>query len=150
MSDLAAKFRAARDAREAATGQKWSNRRIAELAGVSGPTVDRLMKGIGKTEPANLDAIADVLNVPIEEAREWAGLPPVAGGPYNAPDVARLLSPRQRTALDELIRSIVSGAGVGDESKKRDLRFGGGAAASQDSGVGGDQHGYEGDKLERG
>lgn len=149
MSDLAAEFRAVRNAREAATGQRWSNRRIAELAGVSGPTVDRLMKGTGKIEPANLDAIADVLNVPIEKAREWAGLPPVAGGPYTAPDVARLLSERQRAALDELIRSIVSGAGAVDEPKERNLKLGRGTA-SQDPGMGGDEQGDERYKLRGG
>ena len=65
------------------------------------------MNGDTDTKPANLDAIAAVVGVPISEARELAGMPPVSGGPYTAPDESRLLNPRQRAALDELIRSMV-------------------------------------------
>lgn len=102
VSPLAQRFQAARDK------AGLSNRQIAIAAGVSAPTVDRLMKGDVDTKPANLDAIATVVGVPIAEARELAGMPPVNGGPYAAPDESRLLDKRQRAALDELIRSMVS------------------------------------------
>lgn len=99
---LAVKLRSARDA----TDPRLSNRAIARLAGVSAPTVDRLMNGDVDTKVSNLDAVADVLKIRRSEARKLAGLPATDGDPYMGPDESRLLNRRQRDALDELIRAF--------------------------------------------
>lgn len=90
-----------------------SNRKIAEEAGVAPATVDRMMNGDVDSKVDNLDKVAAALGVPEREARYLAGLPPVSGGPYSAPSESRLLDDRQRSALDELIRSIVATKGTG-------------------------------------
>lgn len=59
-----------------------------------------------------LDALAEVLSVPISELREAAGLPAGERLPYEPPIEAALLSRRQRQAVDELIRSIVETQGA--------------------------------------
>lgn len=117
MSELSDRLEAARTAKG---GRKkgWSNRYIAEQAKVSPPTVDRLFNGQVVTELDNLDAVADVLGVPRAEARELSARPPGGFGPYEAPLESRLLDVRQRRALDELIRSIVSGV-VSDDGEHR-------------------------------
>ncbi|MFV8173363.1 helix-turn-helix domain-containing protein [Mycolicibacterium peregrinum] len=103
---LVKRLRSARD------DAKLSNRKVAELAGVSPATVDRLMNGDVSTKVENLDSIAAVLKVPTSEARELANLPATPTSPYVGPEESRLLTQRQRSALDELIRSVVATKGV--------------------------------------
>lgn len=103
---LVKRLRSARD------NVKLSNRKVAELAGVSPATVDRLMNGDVSTKVENLDSIAEVLKVPTREARELANLPATPTSPYVGPEESRLLTQRQRSAIDELIRSVVATKGV--------------------------------------
>lgn len=86
-----------------------SNRKIAAAAGVSAPTVDRIIKGNVDTRVENLDAVAKAVGVGITEARRLAGLPQGEPGAYIGPEESRLLNRRQRTAIDELIKAIVQG-----------------------------------------
>ncbi len=104
---LSARLEAARDALSAERGERVSNRHIAEEAGVSPPTVDRMMKGVGRPELQNVEAVAAVLKVPLAEARRLAGYPAKVGGPYRPPEESRLLTVRQRNAFDELIRAVI-------------------------------------------
>lgn len=141
---LAVRFRAAQDA----TSPRLSNRDIAKRADVSSPTVDRLMKGEVDTRVENIDAVADVLRVPRPEARRLAKLPYTDGDPYTGPTESRLLSSRQRAALDELIRSFVSGASIRDPSPD-DAETAGllaNFAGGQDAGVLGNEDGEERDQ----
>lgn len=93
-------------ARDAVPG--LSNRDIAKAAGVSSATVNRMMKGTGSPELANVDAVARVLKIPLTEARREAGFPAEIGGPYSGPAESQFLTRRQRDALDELIKAFVS------------------------------------------
>lgn len=104
---LSARLEAARDALSAERGHRVSNRHIAEEAGVSPPTVDRMMRGVGRPSLQNVESVAAVLKVPLAEARRLAGYPAKVGGPYRPPEESRLLTIRQRKALDELIKSVV-------------------------------------------
>lgn len=91
-----------------------TNREIARQAGVSPPTVDRMMRGEGQPELDNVDAVARVLKVPVREARKLAGFPQTVNDHYTGPNESRLLTLRQRKAIDELIKSIVQSV---DKSK---------------------------------
>lgn len=93
---------------------RWSTREIARLAEKKGhqlaqPTVSKYLGGRhgGPTEPV-LAAFSDVLNIPISELRAAAGLPTGAGDPWQPPAEANRLDLRQRRALEELIRSMVT------------------------------------------
>lgn len=96
-----------------AKAEGMSNRQIAEKAGVRAGTVDRIMNGVGTPKVETLDKIAHALAIPVQEIREAAGRPPGQRSVYTAPPESRLLDSRQRRALDELVRSFVTG-GVSD------------------------------------
>lgn len=62
----------------------------------------------GTPSVAVLTALADVLDIPLSQLREAAGLPAGERQPYEPPAEADLLGRRARLALDELIRSFVA------------------------------------------
>lgn len=99
---LARRFREARD------GVPTTNRKIALTVGVSSPTIDRLMNGDGRTAIETIDSVAQHLGVPLDEARRLADLPTTGRELYMGPSESRILSQRQRKALDELIRAMVA------------------------------------------
>lgn len=139
MNDLSRRLK------RAAKDKGLSNRQIADAAGVSPPTVDRMMNGTVRTQLENLDAVAEVLGIPIAEARRLTERPPGTSTPYTGPSESRLLSGRQRQAIDELIRSIVSArpsAGQDGEGWAGPWPTG-----DEDPGMGGDQEGEQGDQL---
>lgn len=106
---LAERLRRAQDSMK----PRPSNREIAKAVGVSSPTVDRLMNGEVDTKLENLDGVADYLGVPRREARQLADLPATDGNPYTGPPESRLLTEKQRTALDDLIKSFVGNPSIG-------------------------------------
>lgn len=71
----------------------------------------------GKPTEATLDAFHRLLGVPLAELRTAAGLPQGAEEPWAPPAEAARLTPRQRRALDELIRAIAQPAEASDGSR---------------------------------
>lgn len=99
----------------------WSTREIARQAEkkkhqLAQPTVSKYMSGRHgiPTEPV-LEAFSDVLNIPIDKLREAAGVPKGADAPWSPPAEANRLDRRQRRALDELIRSMVTSETLGED-----------------------------------
>lgn len=86
------------------------------MSGLSGPTVDRIMNGIGQPKVETVDKIAHALGIPVERAREAAGKPRGTARPYTPPAEANLLDERQRRAIDELIRAFVHTEGHTDDT----------------------------------
>jgi transcriptional regulator with XRE-family HTH domain len=86
-----------------------SNRRLAEMAGVSRGTIDNYRKGDHPAVPGEdvLSAFHDLTGLSMQELRTAAGLPPGENEPYEPPAEANLLTRPQRNALDQLIRTIV-------------------------------------------
>lgn len=93
----------------------WSARRVAREAQKLGLTLKESTAtayfgsrhGANPSEPV-LQALAEVLDIPIEEVRRAAGLPVGEHLPYEPPAEAARLSQRQRAAFDELIRAVVA------------------------------------------
>lgn len=99
----------------------WSTREIARQAEkkkhqLAQPTVSKYMGGRHgvPTEPV-LAAFSDVLNIPIDKLRTAAGLPAGADSPWTPPTEANRLDLRQRRALEELIRSMVTSETIGED-----------------------------------
>lgn len=99
----------------------WSTREIARQAEkkkhqLAQPTVSKYMGGRHgvPTEPV-LAAFSDVLNIPIDKLRTAAGLPAGADSPWTPPTEANRLDLRQRRALEELIRSMVTSETPGED-----------------------------------
>lgn len=91
--------------------------RLAELAGVGPSTITHMVRGTKRTSPETIQRVADVLRVPAGEVSAWLGLTRRVGERYAPPPEADLLTPRQREAVNELIRAIVADeqrAGAGD------------------------------------
>lgn len=99
----------------------WSTREIARRAEknehtLAQPTVSKYMSGRhGKPTEAVLAAFSDVLNIPIDKLREAAGVPTGAESPWTPPSEANRLDLRQRRALEELIRSMVTSETIGED-----------------------------------
>lgn len=87
--------------------------RAAERAGIrlSQATANRYLAGQhGRPSEDVLAAFHQLLGVPLGELRAAAGLPVGAEEPWTPPAEAHRLSPRQRRALDELIRAMAQPA----------------------------------------
>lgn len=99
----------------------WSTREIARRAEKNGhnlaqPTVSKYMGGRhGRPTEAVLAAFSDVLNIPIDKLRTAAGVPAGTGSPWTPPSEANRLDTRQRRALEELIRSMVTSETMGED-----------------------------------
>lgn len=94
--------------------QRWSSREIARRAEKNGHKLSYASAAVymggrhGAPTEAVLTAFSDVLNVPIDQLRQAAGVPTGAGSPWAPPVEANRLDLRQRRALEELIRSMVT------------------------------------------
>lgn len=75
----------------------------------------------GTPDESTLHILATLLALPIDELRTAAGLPPGALGAYEPPVESARLSPRQRAAITELIRSMVSSDRDIEASRRREL-----------------------------
>lgn len=101
--------------------QGWSNREISVRADKNGhklsrASVDVYMGGRhGRPTEAVLAAFSDVLNIPIDKLRTAAGVPAGTGSPWTPPSEANRLDTRQRRALEELIRSMVTSETIGED-----------------------------------
>lgn len=99
----------------------WSTREIARRAEKNGhnlaqPTVSKYMGARhGSPTEAVLAAFSDVLNIPIDKLRTAAGVPAGTGSPWTPPSEANRLDTRQRRALEELIRSMVTSETIGED-----------------------------------
>lgn len=107
----------------ASNTNRWTTREIAGLAEKKGhqlaqPTVSKYLGGRhGRpTEPV-LAAFSDVLSIPIDKLRAAAGVPTGAGDPWSPPAEANRLDRRQRLALEELIRSMVTSEATGEDDQ---------------------------------
>lgn len=112
----------------------WSTREIARQAEkkdhqLAQPTVSKYMSGRhGAPTEQVLTAFSDVLNIPIDKLREAAGVPTGADSPWTPPSEANRLDTRQRRALEELIRSMVTSETIGRDQQDDER-----SAASMDS-----------------
>lgn len=93
----------------------WSTREISHRASKAGQTIShgtagKVLNGThGKVELATINALHAVFGTPVAALIEAAGLRTPLG-PYTPPQEAVMLSERQRSAISELIRSIVASA----------------------------------------
>ncbi|MBN9607808.1 MAG: hypothetical protein BGO26_10085 [Actinobacteria bacterium 69-20] len=114
----------------------WSGRRVSREATKRGLTLspasaNNYLNGRhGEPSESVLEAFAAVLTIPIEALREASGLPH-GSGPYTPPAEAARLSRRQRLAVDELIRSIVTAQEVGNEAQEPRSEAGGASEQSE-------------------
>lgn len=86
----------------------YSLRDLAARAGLGTSTVSDLIYGRKSTSERTMQAAADSLRLPVTTIRSWAATARGEVGPYQPPAVANRLTERQRRAIDELIRSIVT------------------------------------------
>lgn len=88
-----------------------SIRQLADKSGVSHPAISRLIHREGVTKDENIVAVATTLGVTPAKIYELAGMTaPSEAGPYVPPEEAARLTTRQREALTELIRAMVTPA----------------------------------------
>ena len=101
------------DALNEANRENWSAAEIARRSGdlIHRATAANVMRGKHATNPSEevLQAFADVFRIPVQDLRELAGQPAGESDPYVPPAEAARLDARQRRAVDEIIRSMVSG-----------------------------------------
>lgn len=101
--------------------QEWSSREIARRAEKNGHKLSYASASVylggrhGVPTEAVLAAFSDVLNIPIDKLRTAAGLPAGADSPWTPPTEANRLDLRQRRALEELIRSMVTSETIGED-----------------------------------
>lgn len=99
------------DALNAANTERWSTREIARRAGdrVSHTQLGKYLKpNHPQPSDAVLLAFSEVFGIPLPELRDLAGRPAGENEPYMPPPEANLLNARQRRAVDEMIRSMVT------------------------------------------
>lgn len=88
-----------------------SIRDFSRKSGVSVETVRQAVYGTRRSSPATAQALADALGVEVAHVNEWLGYGRSdTSAPYEPPAEASRLTTRQRSALDELIRSMTAGA----------------------------------------
>jgi hypothetical protein len=101
---------------------KLSARAIARLAREHGhslnhDTAARYLRGDhGRPDEATLTAFAEILAIPLVDLRAAAGLPTELTDPYQPPAEASRLTRRQRRAVDEIIRAMLTPASA-DEGR---------------------------------
>lgn len=93
---------------EAATrcGIRPTMRGLAEAADVAPSTISRLVLD-RRSSPDTIERVRRALRLTSEAMFRLAKLPTAAAGPYVPPAEAHQLSPKQRTAIDAVIRSMV-------------------------------------------
>ena len=98
----------------AANVNGWSTREVARRAEKNGHKLSQATANVylagrhGVPTESVLAAFSDVLNIPIDKLRTAAGVPAGTGSPWTPPSEANRLDLRQRRALEELIRSMVT------------------------------------------
>jgi hypothetical protein len=101
--------------------QSWSSREIARRAEKNGHKLSYASAAVylggrhGVPSEQVLAAFSDVLNIPIDKLRAAAGVPTGDGEPWAPPAEANRLDRRQRLALEELIRSMVTSETTGED-----------------------------------
>lgn len=85
-------------ARAAQTATK-SNRPSVEA-------VRRMLHGIVASEPETIAAVAEALRLDVRTVSSWAGTARSVVEPYRPPAEADLLTPKQRKAVDQIIRAM--------------------------------------------
>lgn len=88
---------------------------LAIIAGVGTTTLTDAIRGAKKTSAGTVTKLATALRVSPAQVSEWLNLARQVGDPYQWPAEADLLTPRQRKALTNLIRSIVADEQEGGE-----------------------------------
>lgn len=83
-------------------------RQLASMAGLATKTVIDAANGDVTATPDTLRAIAYALNVDVETVSAWISQERIVSSRYTPPAEAALLTDRQRKALTELIRSMVT------------------------------------------
>lgn len=98
-----------------------SIRQLAAASGVSHTAVARIMHGEGRPKDESVQALAVTLGVKPNDLYGLVGVSaPDEAIPYEPPAEAARLSPRQRKAVDELIRLLAQA----DMGKTVDARHG--------------------------
>ncbi|MDE8648164.1 helix-turn-helix transcriptional regulator [Rhodococcus qingshengii] len=84
-------------------------RQLAEMSGIHATTIQRIVdKRVGPqgASPETIQRLANALQVRESEVAKWAGQNWNGNGPYVPPKEADLLGPRQRKALNEIIKAM--------------------------------------------
>lgn len=93
-----------------------SLRDFARKSGLSVETIRKTVYGLRTPTPDTAKTIARTLGVPLTRVNEWIGFPNAdVDVPYDPPAEATRLDRRQRKALDELIRSMVTTTKAGGD-----------------------------------
>lgn len=133
--------------------QEWSSREIARRAEKNGHKLSYASASVylggrhGVPTEAVLAAFSDVLNIPIDKLRTAAGLPAGADSPWTPPTEANRLDLRQRRALEELIRSMVTSEAIGEDQTDDEQDAAGMERDAQQDGVNDDNRPWEQDEY---
>lgn len=112
--------------------------RLGELAGVHTSTITGFISGTRTPSAATVQKIARALHLPPETVSGWIDGDRIVSDRYIPPVEASLLNDRQRKAVNELIRSIVtdtSRAGEEHEQRSAPTKPAGRAPAKDDYGL---------------
>jgi len=80
---------------------------LRDKCGIGPTTISNLIHGRGRPRPSTIRGVAAALGEDVTTIAQWAGVKQTVSAPYLPPDEADRLSPRQRMAITELIRSMV-------------------------------------------
>lgn len=95
-------------------------RQLASMAGLATKTVIDAANGDATATPDTIRAIARALKVDVETVSSWISDERIVSSRYTPPAEAALLTDRQRKALTELIRSMVTDEQrAGEEHEQR-------------------------------
>jgi hypothetical protein len=84
-------------------------RKAQDVTGTNHPSVEatrRLVLGMVSSEPETVAAVAKALRVDVRTVTAWAGGTRTVAEPYRPPAEADLLTPKQRKAVDMIIRAM--------------------------------------------
>lgn len=81
---------------------------LAEAAGVAVETVRRMVRGIGRPEPAKVQAVADALRMPRPMVAGWVFEAQHQLADYEPPVEAALLDDDERDAVNRIIRLLAA------------------------------------------
>lgn len=86
-----------------------SARGLADLVGngIAHSTINNLVQGRGRPSQRVVTAVARALNISEKRVRELHGSAP-GHGPYEPPENAHLMTPKQREAVNAVIRELVA------------------------------------------
>ena len=112
-----------------------SIRDLSRKSGLSVETVRKTVYGLRRSTPPTVAALAEALGLPEARVNNWIGYKGTdTNEPYTPPVESSRLNQRQRTALDELIRSMTARVGESNDSPMN--RAEGNSAISEDDGLG--------------